>query len=52
MTFHNLQTVKKLFEGFELLYFEETAKNGKTLSGKEKFWHVFHVVAKKHHSTK
>ncbi|MEP1487751.1 MAG: class I SAM-dependent methyltransferase [Algibacter sp.] len=52
MTFHNLQAVKKLFEGFELLYFEETAKNGKTLSGKEKFWHVFHVVAKKHHSTK
>ncbi|MDD7884486.1 bifunctional 2-polyprenyl-6-hydroxyphenol methylase/3-demethylubiquinol 3-O-methyltransferase UbiG [Flavivirga sp. 57AJ16] len=52
MTFHNLEAVKKLFEGFELLYFEETSKNGKTLSGKEKFWHVFHVVAKKYHSTK
>lgn len=52
MTFHNLEAVKRLFEGFELLYFEETAKNGKTLSGKEKFWHVFHVVAKKLHSTK
>ncbi|GAA3635809.1 class I SAM-dependent methyltransferase [Flavivirga jejuensis] len=52
MTFHNLQAVKRLFKGFELLYFEETVKNGKTLSGKEKFWHVFHVVAKKYHSTK
>lgn len=52
MTFHNLKTVKMLFKGFELLYFEETAKNGKTLSGKEKFWHVFHVVAKKLHSAK
>lgn len=48
MTFHNLQALKSLFKGFDLLYFEETAKNGKTLSGKEKFWHVFHVVAKKH----
>ncbi|QTE22716.1 class I SAM-dependent methyltransferase [Polaribacter cellanae] len=47
MTFHNMEAVKKLFEEFELLYFEETAKNGKTLSGKEKFWHVFHIVAKK-----
>lgn len=47
MTFHNMQAVKRLFKGFDLLYFEETAKNGKTLSGKEKFWHVFHVVAKK-----
>lgn len=52
MNFHNRQAIKGLFEGFELLYFEETAKNGKTLSGKEKFWHVFHVVATKQHSLK
>jgi len=47
MTFHHLESVKNLFEGFELVYFEETEKQGKTLSGKAKLWHVFHVVAKK-----
>lgn len=47
MIFHDENAIKSLFEGFELLYFKETTKEGKTLSGKEKFWHVFHVVAQK-----
>ena len=47
MTFHTKQAVEALFRGFQLSYFEETAKNGKTISGKDKFWHVFHVVAQK-----
>ncbi|KAF9658021.1 methyltransferase domain-containing protein [Tenacibaculum mesophilum] len=52
MTFHNIQDVKNLFDKFELLYFNEISKKGKTLSGKEKFWHVFHIVAKKKHPQK
>ncbi|CAM1334923.1 methyltransferase domain-containing protein [Tenacibaculum aestuariivivum] len=47
MIFHDEKGIKSLFEDFELLYFKETTKKGKTLSGKEKFWHVFHVVAQK-----
>jgi len=47
MTFCSLQEVKKIFIDYDLLYFEETSKEGKTLSGKKKHWHVFHVVAKK-----
>jgi len=45
-TFHTKEQVLNLFNGFEMEYFEEIEKDGKTLGGKEKHWHVFHVVAK------
>lgn len=47
MTFLDLQNIKELLGEFEIFVLEETSKAGKTISGKEKFWHVFHVVARK-----
>lgn len=45
-TFHTKEDVLDLFKEFKIEYFEEVEKDGKTLGGKEKHWHVFHVVAK------
>jgi len=47
MTFHTAEAVKKLFPNFTLEAFQEVNKQGKTVSGQEKHWHVFHVVAKR-----
>lgn len=41
------QEVRKLFEGFTVLYFEEEDKDGDTAIGVPKHWHVFHVIARK-----
>jgi tellurite methyltransferase len=46
-TFHTKEQILNLFSGFELDYFEQVEKVGKTIDGKEKNWHVFHIVAKK-----
>ena len=45
-TFLTKEQVLNLFNGFNIEYLEELEKNGKTIGGKEKHWHVFHVVAK------
>lgn len=46
-TFHTKDEVLQLFVGFEIEYFQEIEKVGKTIDGNEKKWHVFHVVSKK-----
>lgn len=47
MTFHEPCDVRELFSGFTTEAFQEVNKIGKTVSGKDKHWHVFHVVARK-----
>jgi tellurite methyltransferase len=41
------EEVVYLFEGFEWLYFEEQDFDRKTVSGKQKRWHVFELTAQK-----
>jgi tellurite methyltransferase len=41
------EEVEYLFEGFEWLYFEEQDFDRKTVSGKQKRWHVFELTAQK-----
>lgn len=45
MTFHTAKQVKMLFDSFRIEFFEETERDGKTMSGQTKHWHVFHIVA-------
>ncbi|MBT29191.1 MAG: SAM-dependent methyltransferase [Thalassobius sp.] len=47
MTFHSKNDIEFLFSDFKVEAFKEVNKVGKTISGKEKHWHVFHVVARK-----
>ncbi|MDH5402033.1 MAG: class I SAM-dependent methyltransferase [Candidatus Heimdallarchaeota archaeon] len=46
-TFLSLEEFNKLFKGLELEFFKEVKEDGKTASGIDKFWHIFHFVAKK-----
>ncbi|HVE76007.1 MAG TPA: class I SAM-dependent methyltransferase, partial [Actinomycetota bacterium] len=39
--------VRRLFDSFEVLHFEEEDKDGHTSVGDDKHWHVFHVIARK-----
>lgn len=45
MTFHTQAELKELFTGFSIEQMEETKRDGKTIGGAIKHWHVFHVVA-------
>ncbi|PWK77244.1 methyltransferase family protein [Mucilaginibacter oryzae] len=47
MTIHTVEQLKHLFAGFELLWQTETEKDGRTLGGAAKHWHVHHIVARK-----
>lgn len=47
MTFLNEKQIYHLFNSFSIEWMEESKRDGKTIGGKEKHWHVFHVVAKK-----
>ncbi|WP_024772530.1 methyltransferase domain-containing protein [Aquimarina macrocephali] len=47
MTFHTQKQITELFNRFDIEYYNEIEKQGKTISGKEKYWHVFHIVAQK-----
>ncbi|MCB0634483.1 MAG: methyltransferase domain-containing protein [Saprospiraceae bacterium] len=47
MSFHEIHQIKTMFSGFELEVMKEINKPGKTVSGKTKHWHVFHIIAKK-----
>lgn len=47
LTFHESNEVKQLFTGFSIEEYKEVNKAGKTVSGQNKHWHVFHVVARK-----
>ena len=46
-TFLTKEQILNLFKDFDLEYFEEVQKTGKSIDGKDKNWHVFHVVSKK-----
>ena len=46
-TFLTKEQILNLFKNFDLEYFEEVQKIGKLIDGKEKKWHVFHIVSKK-----
>lgn len=45
MTFHTPALLQELFTGFSIEQMEETKREGKTIGGAVKHWHVFHVVA-------
>lgn len=48
MTFHTQAELQELFARFSIEQMEETKREGKTIGGVIKHWHVFHVVAKYH----
>jgi tellurite methyltransferase len=39
--------VEALLEPFEAEFFDEVERQGKTALGEPKYWHVFHIVARK-----
>lgn len=41
------EEVQRMFSGFDLIEFDEVEKDGYTLMGDAKHWHVFHIIAKK-----
>lgn len=48
MSFLSKQQVLDLFkESFEIVFFNEIEKDGKTGLGKMKHWHIYNVIAKK-----
>ena len=47
MTFHTRAEAEKLFRGLELERFDEVERDGATVTGEPKHWHVFHVVARR-----
>lgn len=47
MTFHTREAVLELLRDFEIIWLEETQKEGKTIGGAPKNWHVFHITAVK-----
>ncbi|CAD5107761.1 class I SAM-dependent methyltransferase [Zestomonas carbonaria] len=46
LTIHTRGDVEQLFQGWELLQFEEHEWQGKTAVGSQKHWHLFAVVAR------
>jgi SAM-dependent methyltransferase len=47
MNFHSRRRARALFDGMEVLVFEEEDIDDKTADGAPKHWHVFHVIARK-----
>ncbi|WP_108867832.1 class I SAM-dependent methyltransferase [Aquimarina aquimarini] len=47
MTFHTVEKINELFKEYHLHFNKEIEKQGTTISGKTKHWHVFHIVAQK-----
>ncbi len=47
MTFHSDTEIKDLLQPFNILVYREEKKLGTTVAGKEKFWHVLHIIAEK-----
>jgi SAM-dependent methyltransferase len=46
-TYHTRADVEGMLRGFEAEQFEEIERPGKNALGEPKYWHVFHVVARK-----
>lgn len=47
MTFHTEAEIYSLLSDYKVHVFREEKRKGKTASGENKFWHVFHVIAEK-----
>ena len=47
MTFLSKKATEELFEGFKVHTFVEAKRTSKTATGREKFWHVFDIIAEK-----
>jgi len=47
LAFQTKKEVLDILSGFKILEFMEEEKEGKTVSGKQRHWHVFHFIAKK-----
>jgi SAM-dependent methyltransferase len=47
MTFKTKDELEDLLQDFNIISLEEEDQDGKTASGKEKHWHIFHVIAQK-----
>jgi tellurite methyltransferase len=45
MTFHTPARLQELFTGFSIEQLEETKREGNTITGTVKHWHVYHIVA-------
>jgi hypothetical protein len=46
-TFHTGSDVEAMLAAFEAEMLDEVERMGKTAMGEPKYWHVFHVVARK-----
>lgn len=46
-TFHSRGEVERLLQAFEVEHLEEIERPGKNALGEAKYWHVFHIVARK-----
>jgi len=42
---HPESEVREMLDRFDILYWEEAERDGKTSQGTDKHWHVYHVVA-------
>jgi tellurite methyltransferase len=47
MTFHTKEEAERLLSPLEIFKFEEVREKGTTALQGEKFWHVYHIIAKK-----
>lgn len=47
MSHHNRQQIEMLLQPFEIEMLNEEEHPGKTALGDEKYWHIFHIVARK-----
>lgn len=47
MAFQYASHIPELFEGFDMMHFEEEDRDGTDIEGNLVHWHVFHVVARK-----
>lgn len=48
MSCHDRADLERMLEPFEILEIEEVNRQGKIGRGREKWWHVFHVTARRH----
>lgn len=46
-TVHTRRGAKSLFRDFEILFWEEHEREGTTVVDRAKYWHAFHIVARK-----
>jgi tellurite methyltransferase len=44
---HRREEIDRLLEPFDRLHFEEVRRPGKDVFGRDKHWHLFHIVARK-----